>query len=396
MAAEPVEIPQEIASLIPANLVPTNLPGVYAVRPPAGTFDPSQASQAELRAQGIFLPRPGAGDPPAAHDLWEQAFPRAWSPQDWIVPVFGTGPAGTHLLKQAEKVENGSLTSEKWSGGILSGTWNAAAGTWNVPQVGASALPKDAAGGWHSSSWVGLDGYLSTDVLQAGVAQDVDATGAAKYYAWYEWYAPIPPACLGGLHLRQRPDPHAEPHDGKGQLTSNFPAEGRGNCAEWIVETPLLLAGKSLASLPRFSPVYFTGATAVPAPGITNPPPTSKDTINITRDGHGQTVSAYGDGTVTVTYVGIGWYPIHPEATFDHARQHVSAVSRDPGSLDLLVIGIDDVVHWLPRSPGGWAVEWQPLSSEVTFDHTSQQIEAVARTPGDIDVFVIGGDNIVR
>jgi hypothetical protein len=151
---------------------------------------------------------------------------------------------------------------------------------------------------------------------------------------------------------------------------------------------------------------------------------------------------------VTVTYVGIGWYPIHGEATFDHAHQHVSAVSRaagnldlfaigadnrvysifwyqaagwkpdgwyalgtshfdhttqriaavsrDPGSLDLLVIGIDDVVYWLPRSPGGWAVEWQPLSSEVTFDHTSQQIEAVARTPGDIDVFVIGGDNIVR
>src|SRR5580698_5489610 len=72
MAAEPIEIPQETASLLPANLVPTNLPGVYAVRPPAGTFDPRQASQAELRAQGIFLPRPDADDPPAAHDLWEQ------------------------------------------------------------------------------------------------------------------------------------------------------------------------------------------------------------------------------------------------------------------------------------------------------------------------------------
>jgi hypothetical protein len=225
-------------------------------------------------------------------------------------------------------------------------------------------------------------------------------------------------------------------------------AAASGNCAEWIMETPGLGQSHSLASLPRFSPVYFTGATAVPTPGITNPPPTSKDTINITRDGHAQTVSAYGDQTVTVTYVGIGWYPIHGEATFDHAHQHVSAVSRaagnldlfaigsdnrayttswthaggwdpggwsvlgashfdhttqriaavsrDPGSLDLLVIGIDDVVYWLPRSSGGWAVEWQPLSSEVTFDHTSQQIEAVARTPGDIDVFVIGGDNIVR
>lgn len=215
------------------------------------------------------------------------------------------------------------------------------------------------------------------------------------------------------------------------------------------METPGLGQSHSLASLPRFSPVYFTGATAVPAPGITNPPPTSKDTINITRDGHAQTVSAYGDGTVTVTYVGIGWYPIHPEATFDHARQHVSAVSRaagnldlfaigadnrvysifwnqaagwkpdgwyalgashfghttqriaavsrDPGSLDLFVVGFDNVVYWLPwRAAGGGAVEWQQLSSEVVFDHTSQRIEAVSRTPWDIDVFVIGGDNIVR
>jgi hypothetical protein len=33
---------------------------------------------------------------------------------------------------------------------------------------------------------------------------------------------------------------------------------------------------------------------------------------------------------------------------FDHTTQRIAAVSRDPGSLDLFVVGFDDVVYWLP------------------------------------------------
>jgi len=255
MAAEPVEIPQEIASLMPANLVPTNLPGVYAVGPPAGTFDPRQASPAELRAQGIFLPRPGADDPPAAHARWELTFPHPRADDDAV----------------AEK--------------------------------SFSNLPVNAGDLVHVSvAYVAGNGQILFQNLTTGKVSSIvisPPTGAAA----------------------------------------------SGNCAEWIMETPGLNDGKSLASLPRFSPVYFTGAAAVPASGTTAPPPTSKDVINITRDGHAQTVSAYGDQTVTVTYVGIGWYPIHPEAPFDHACQHVTAVSRAAGNLDLFAIGSDNRVY---------------------------------------------------
>jgi hypothetical protein len=46
-------------------------------------------------------------------------------------------------------------------------------------------------GGWHCSTWIGIDGYnraiVSNDVLQAGVDQTVDAAGNTNCFAWFEW-----------------------------------------------------------------------------------------------------------------------------------------------------------------------------------------------------------------
>ena len=38
------------------------------------------------------------------------------------------------------------------------------------------------------------------------------------------------------------------------------------------------------------------------------------------------------------------WFQIHPEIVFDHTTQQVTAISRVPGQLDLFVIGFDNAV----------------------------------------------------
>ena len=43
----------------------------------------------------------------------------------------------------------------------------------------------------YSSFWVGIDGWNSSDVFQAGIEADAYCNGsttAAYYSAWYEWY----------------------------------------------------------------------------------------------------------------------------------------------------------------------------------------------------------------
>jgi hypothetical protein len=72
-------------------------------------------------------------------------------------------------------------------------------------------------------------------------------------------------------------------------------------------------------------------------------------------------------------------------------------VSRTPGNLDLFVIGFDNKVwttFW-PNAQGQWNADWFPLPGQAVFDHEKQQIAAVSRAPGNLDLFVIGFDNKV-
>ncbi|MEV5463040.1 hypothetical protein [Streptomyces sp. NPDC002788] len=41
----------------------------------------------------------------------------------------------------------------------------------------------------------------------------------------------------------------------------------------------------------------------------------------------------------------------------------------------------------------GWNGDWFPLSGQHIFDHQKQQIAAVSRNPEQLDLFVIGFDN---
>jgi hypothetical protein len=90
------------------------------------------------------------------------------------------------------------------------------------------------------------------------------------------------------------------------------------------------------------------------------------------------------------------WFPLPGQAVFDRERQQIAAVSRAPGNLDLFVIGFDNHVwstFWNDR--GGWNGDWFPLPGQAVFDRERQQIAAVSRAPGNLDLFVIGFDNHV-
>lgn len=88
------------------------------------------------------------------------------------------------------------------------------------------------------------------------------------------------------------------------------------------------------------------------------------------------------------------WFRIPGAATFDRANQHIAAVARAPGILDLFVIGFDNRVwstYWTDAS--GWNSDWFPLPGAARFDRLTQQVTALARARGNLDLFLIGGDN---
>jgi hypothetical protein len=108
----------------------------------------------------------------------------------------------THPL-QVFRDQNGNLArgtesqiySSNWSGYVLANyetnkTYTSAAGTWTVPSVTAPAVK--SAG--YSSSWIGIGGFCENSncnpgdgtLIQLGTESDVNSSGKANYYAWYE------------------------------------------------------------------------------------------------------------------------------------------------------------------------------------------------------------------
>src|SRR2546429_5930298 len=123
--------------------------------------------------------------------------------------------------------------------------------------VGMVPLPADPKGGkssFHASAWIGIDGWGSPDVLQAGTESSL-VNGSKKVYAWWEWYPDFEIAisnfpvsagdtiyCLICATSATQASIYLT-NDSTDQSTSfNITAPSGtslvGNCAEWIVETP--------------------------------------------------------------------------------------------------------------------------------------------------------------
>ena len=118
-----------------------------------------------------------------------------------VVFASGTGiPAVTNAPRLAAKPGSnghghgggggggGSTTSfgwasSNWSGYALtsppSGGYTSITGSWVVPPVSPSK------GSTYSSTWIGIDGFNNSNLIQTGTEQDY-ASGGAQYYAWWE------------------------------------------------------------------------------------------------------------------------------------------------------------------------------------------------------------------
>jgi Peptidase A4 family len=183
----------------------------------------------------------------------------------------------------------GTNTSDNWSGynigigypGIRVGTtFTSISAEWTVP----TATQHTSGQAENSATWIGIGGGCITDnclvtdptLIQAGIEQDVSASGQASYDAWYE-LVPVPETEVSlpvnpGDQIKVSISETKIPEDWSividdlttGQSyskTTVYPSTM--TTAEWIEETPLEIgtSGVGLAAMPNLGTVQFSQAT---------------------------------------------------------------------------------------------------------------------------------------
>jgi Peptidase A4 family len=276
--------------------VPTNLPNIRTFVPPPATFNPVVAPPEALQQYG-FPPRPDQLKAPAAYNAWAKAVSapqtRLQSPQ-LVQTGISNGPAQIRPSSEAKQPASEFNSTPTNSVATDSSNWSGYADCDNSTRPFAKSyiyaywiMPVaqhafgNSSGGWdYSSQWVGIDGYGSPDVLQAGTEADAYAssgTNATFYAAWIEWYpfnesrisnflvAPgnemfvevwNTTATVGHAYLLNVTTQQAV------SFTFNAPSGTNlvGNSAEWIVERPGI--GGSLATLTNYVACPFDACYA--------------------------------------------------------------------------------------------------------------------------------------
>ncbi|WP_067932363.1 G1 family glutamic endopeptidase [Alicyclobacillus kakegawensis] len=202
----------------------------------------------------------------------------------------------THAVTSAEY----GWTSQNWSGYAVagdSGAFQAITGNWRVPEVTPTVGGDQAAahGGWwkrllvwlsrllsgngsqrdaYSATWIGIDGFSDTQLIQIGTAQNVIA-GQPQYYAWWE-ILPSPETVIPPQAYPVRPGDQVtaaitRQEDRRWRLSlwnrtqgwvfarPNLNYDGPLTSAEWIEEAPEV--DERLARLADFGEVVFTGCS---------------------------------------------------------------------------------------------------------------------------------------
>jgi hypothetical protein len=276
--------------------VPTNLPNIRTFVPPPGTFKPVVASPEALQQYG-FPPRPDQLKAPAAYDAWAKAVSapqtRLQSPQ-LVQTVISNGAAQIRPSSESKQpasefnstpTNSAATDSYNWSGyAVYDNTTKPFAKSyiyayWIVP-VAQHAFG-NSSGGWdYSSQWVGIDGYGSPDVLQAGTEVDAYASGgtnATFYAAWIEWY-PFNESRVSNFSVAPGNEMFVEVWNTSATVGNayilnatnhlavafmfNAPSGTQlvGNSAEWVVERPGI--GGSLATLTNYVACPFDACSA--------------------------------------------------------------------------------------------------------------------------------------
>jgi hypothetical protein len=106
----------EIRRRVPFEIIPTNVPSVFALPDWPESFDPSTASHAELRKHGLLMGRPSRSDHPEAAAAWEQVFSRRWRTADRLTPELTPRPTITRPAVRADAVTSQVLVAGNWAG----------------------------------------------------------------------------------------------------------------------------------------------------------------------------------------------------------------------------------------------------------------------------------------
>jgi hypothetical protein len=270
-------------------LVATNLPGVRSYAAPPQGFNPAAASDDDLARYG-FPPRPDTIAQHSAYAAWLRAVRAA---KTRIVPILrqtgvfhmpmrlSTRPAPSAGAVSAQT----NVSSSNWSGVADVNTltkygntsYHTVAAEFSMPVAGQAF--GSCTGGWdYGASWVGIDGYSSSDVLQSGIGYDAycASNGTASYYdVWIEWY-PYAESEITNLPVSPGDDMYIEVYSTSatvgnayivnettnlgGSIQFDAPSGTRlvGNSAEWVVERPGLSTG--LATLTNYVTTWFSNA----------------------------------------------------------------------------------------------------------------------------------------
>jgi hypothetical protein len=149
---------------------------------------------------------------------------------------------------------NYGWSSSNWSGyAITGGTYNSITGEWIVPTVQPTSKPT------YSSTWIGIDGFNNSNLIQTGTEQDY-YNGSAHYYAWWE-ILPAPETVISNMTIHPGDRMSADIQNlGGGQwsitiqdlttgqsFTTQQSYSGPQTSAEWIEEAPTV--GGRIATL---------------------------------------------------------------------------------------------------------------------------------------------------
>jgi hypothetical protein len=199
----------------------------------------------------------GLTAPPRALPLsTARPIPSSWAHPEPQRPAPGRQAADETSLQE----------SANWSGYIDAGTgakFTEVRGTWAVPGVANLSASGD------SSTWVGIDGTTTGDLIQAGTEQDWGVEGEL-YYAWYE-ILPGSTMYLGEVFPGDQISAEVA-HVGTASWTITIEDSTQhivwagavtyrapGSSAEWVEEAPTNGATNSLFPLADFGAVRFSG-----------------------------------------------------------------------------------------------------------------------------------------
>ena len=161
---------------------------------------------------------------------------------------------------------NAAWSSSNWSGYAKTGTYTSITGKWTVPSVSATSSAT------YSSTWIGIDGFTNSSLIQTGTEQDY-YNGAAHYGAWWE----ILPAPATFVSLTVHAGDHMSASIKKSSSSNNWTITlsntttgksftttktytGPHSSAEWIEEAPTVNSRQ--ANLAHYKTFTFDPATA--------------------------------------------------------------------------------------------------------------------------------------